>query len=374
MGNSILPVSGRTTLIGLLRVLMVLLLIQPAAARAQNGAWSITNLPMEYYFGNHPSINNSGEFVYEQDSVGIVSSTRGVLSATGQNPHIANSREVVYADMFEGPNWDLVSTTRGRLTFSGTIISDFGIQSSGEVVYVALDTNSIAQVYSTVRGQITFDPNNHSDPCVNDNGEIVWSETVLGVGVFLVSNTRGTLTNLPGVTGVGGCVVTGLNNNGDICYSGNLETSPGYYTFPHIFSSSHGAIINDPNQYQWYGSLNDAGTFIWVGSNGLSEAQWVVPPVLSAVSGPSVWCWSGPPIAAPFTSNTLRIWLRRFYGRHGPAQSPRTAALFIKPSLRVPCRPPFSGLPRGVLRGYRGRRKVITGCAALLFECSVYIL
>ncbi len=309
MGNSGLTVNGRPTLIGLLRALIVLLLLQSAAAQAQNGAWVITNLPVGQYFGNHPSINNSGEFVYEQDSVGIVSSTRGVLSATGQNPHIANSGEVVYEDVFGGPNSDLVSTTRGRLTFSGAIISDCGIQSSGEVVYVASDTNSIAQVYSTVRGQITFDPNNHSDPCVNDNGEIVWSETILGVGVFLVSNTRGTLTNLPGVTGGGGCIVTGLNINGDISYTGNLETSPGYYTFPHIFSSSRGAIINDPNQYQWNGSLNDAGTFIWVGTNGFREAQWVVPPVLSVVSGPAglglEWSTNSSAFHVQYTTNTV---------------------------------------------------------------------
>jgi hypothetical protein len=310
MGNSGLTSNARPALTGLLCALLVPLLVQLAAAQAQNGAWAITNLPAEYIFGNHPSINNSGEIVYQQDSLGIVSSRRGVLvlSATAQNPHIADSGEVVYADMFEGPLLDLVSTTRGRLTFAGTIMSDFGIQSSGEVVFAALDTNSIAQVYSTVRGQITFDPNNHYDPCVNDNGEIVWSETVLGVGVFLVSNTRGTLTNLPGVTGVGGCIVTGLNNHGDLSYTGNLESSPGYYTSPHIFSSSHGAVIDDPSQYQWYGSLNDAGTLIWMGSDGFYEAQWVVPPVLSILTGPDglalEWITNGSAFHVQYTTNT----------------------------------------------------------------------
>ena len=260
----------------------VLLVGQPTAVLAQSGCWAITQLPMQN--GQHPSINNSGEIVWALG--GIYSSTRGGLAASGMFPHLANSGEVVYADTFEGPLWDLVSTTRGRLTQGGIIdlnLSDFGVQSSGEVVYAVRDTNSHAQVYSTIRGQITSGPTDHYNPCINDNGEIVWNELVPGVGVAVVSSTRGTLPVLPGMYGVGGCAVLGVNNHGDICFSGNLESSPGWYTYPHIFSSTHGAVVGDPAQYQWGGSINDAGTLVWYSYPYLYRAEWVVPPVLSIV-------------------------------------------------------------------------------------------
>src|SRR4051794_10243120 len=77
----------------------------------------------------------------------------------GENPHISNSGEIVYAEWFGGPAWDLVSSTRGRLTY-GSIIdineSDFDVNASGKVVYATRDTNNTLQVYSTVRGQLTF--------------------------------------------------------------------------------------------------------------------------------------------------------------------------------------------------------------------------
>src|SRR5208282_6231471 len=104
----------------------------------------------------HPSLNNVGEIVWSlQNSNGIFSSARGQLVASGISPHIANSGEVVYADSFETNGLDLVSTTRGRLTFGGLIdlgYSDFGVNSNGEVVYVTL-TNGNYQLFSNVRGQ-----------------------------------------------------------------------------------------------------------------------------------------------------------------------------------------------------------------------------
>ena len=286
----------------------VLLVGQPAAARAQAGGWAITQLPVQY--GEHPSINNSGEIVWEEG--GIYSSTRGGLAASGMFPHLANSGEVVYADTFEGPLWDLVSTTRGRLTYGGIIdlnLSDFGVQSSGEVVYAVRDTNNHAQVYSTIRGQITSDPTDHYNPCINDNGEIVWNELVPGVSVAVVSSTRGTLPILPGMYGVGGCAVLGLNNQGDICFSGNLESSPGWYTWPHIFSSAHGAVIGDPAQYQWGGSINDAGTLVCYSSPHLYRAEWVVPPVISIVPDASglalEWPTNSSAFHVQYTTNTV---------------------------------------------------------------------
>src|SRR5215475_323597 len=122
-----------TVLIPLWGLTAVLLVGQPMTTRAQVGSWAITQLPMQY--GEHPSINNSGEIVWAGG--GIYSSTRGRLAASGTSPHLANSGEVVYADTFEGPLWDLISTKQGRLTYGGIIdlnLSDFSVQSSGEVV------------------------------------------------------------------------------------------------------------------------------------------------------------------------------------------------------------------------------------------------
>ena len=255
---------------GFFGLTLTMLVLQANVTVADDGHWVITELP--YQNAEYPAINNSGEIVWSGAGGGIFSNVREELSASGVNPHLANSGEVVYADWFGGPYWDLVSTTRGRLTQGGIIdinTSDFDVNATGEMVYVINDTNGYTQVYSTVGGQITFDATDHYNPCINDHGEIVWNQYVDGNGAMAISSTRGTLPGL--------CpFLCDLNNAGDFCFSGNIENPPGYYTFPHIFSSAHGVIINDPSQYQWNGGINDAGTIVWLGHEGLFEAKWVV--------------------------------------------------------------------------------------------------
>ena len=316
----------------------VLLVGQPTAAQAQAGGWVIVKLSVQG--ADETSINNSGEIVWGGFGGGIYSSTRGRLAASGMYPRLANSGEVVYADKFEGPLWDLVSTTRGRLTYAGIIDvygSGFSIQSSGEVVYAVSDTDSHLQIYSTIRGQITSGPTDHDNPCVNDNGEIVWNESVIGVGRPVVSSTRGTLPMLPGMRGVGRCIVRGLNNHGDICFSGNLESSPGYYTYPHVFSSAHGPVIGDPAQYQWDGSINDAGTVVCLTSTrGYCRAEWLASPVVSIVRDASGLALEWPKSAAAFhmqyTTNNLPL----FFWQSWTGAITTNAACFhqrISPSL-----------------------------------------
>ena len=262
-------------------VLMALLWVFQAKVLAQTGGYLITQLAITNVA--HPSINNSGEVVWAlQNSNGIYSSVRGPLAATGVSPHLANSGEVVYADTFEGPCMDLVSTTRGRLTFGGIIqlgFSDFDVNASGEVVYVA-PTNGNQQVISTVRGQVTFDPVDHYNPCINDLGEILWNR--YGQGPGLVSSTRGPL---PGFYPL----IFGVNNYDEFCYEGilydgNLSTSP------HLFSNLHGVVINEVYQYQWGGGINDAGTLVWAAPANPSspafeifEATWVAGPALAVL-------------------------------------------------------------------------------------------
>jgi hypothetical protein len=222
-----------------------------------------------------------------QNSTGIVSSVRGQLSASGVSPHLANSGEVVYADTFGGPGMDLVSTTRGRLTQGGIIqlgFSDFGANSNGEVVYCAL-TNGNWQVISTVRGQVTFDAVDHYNPCINDLGEIIWNQ--YGAAPNLISSTRGPLPgNYP--------FVLGLNDFEGICYDADLVSS-NLSTGPHIFSSLHSVVINDIEQFQWGGGINNAGTMVWTGQANpnspvwyVFEATWVPGPVLTVVKTPGL--------------------------------------------------------------------------------------
>ena len=275
--------------------LAILLSATAAPLPAQEGHWEITQLPIANAY--HPSINNTGEIVWFLNSDGgVFSSTRGKLADAGINPHLANSGEVVYAGWFGGPAWDLVSTTRGRLT-QGSVIdvnfSDFDVNSQGEAVYVVKDTNNFAQVFSTLRHQITFEAADHYNPCINDLGEIAWNQYQPGVGIVVFSTTRGLP---PGLTPD----LLDLNNAGEFCFSGNLEGPPGYYSFPHLFSSAHGVLISDPNQFQWYGTINDAGTLVWAapdqpGSSAwyLYQAKWVVsdttpPQILSLAATPNL--------------------------------------------------------------------------------------
>jgi hypothetical protein len=129
---------------GFLVVLTGLLWLFQAEVLAGAGGYLITQLAITN--AAHPTINNQGEVVWAvQNGTGIYSSVRGQLSAAGVSPHLANSGEVVYADSFGGTGLDLVSTTRGRLTYGGIIelgFSDFNVNASGEVVYVAPDTNN----------------------------------------------------------------------------------------------------------------------------------------------------------------------------------------------------------------------------------------
>ncbi|HXR03172.1 MAG TPA: hypothetical protein VN836_00515 [Verrucomicrobiae bacterium] len=292
-------------------------LLAPFQVRADMGSWSITQLA--FANAQHPSINNAGEVVWAvQNSTGIVSSVRGQLSASGVSPHLANGGEVVYADTFGGPGMDLVSTTRGRLTQGGIIqlgFSDFGVNSNGEVVYCAL-TNGNWQVISTVRGQVTFDAVDHYNPCINDLGEIIWNQ--YGAAPNLISSTRGPVPgNYP--------FVLGLNNLEEICYDDDLVSS-NLSTGPHIFSSLHGVIINDIEQFQWGGGINDAGTIVWTGpGNPLTpwiwnvfEATWVPAPVLTVVQTPGLaleWPTNASGYHVQYATNLLSpvVW-QRFSG------------------------------------------------------------
>jgi hypothetical protein len=254
--------------IQLLAVTVLVFLAGLLSATAADGVWVITNLDQ---YGGSPSINNSNEIVWQGPAGGIFSSKRGQISPSGFRPRIANSGEIVYADSFEGSSWDLVSTTRGRLTQGGIIninYSGFDVNTNGEVVYATQDTNGQFQVYSTVRGQITFDPNDHYNPCINDHGEIAWNEFIEGGGTMAISSTRGVLGFCP--------LLTGLNNFGDYCYLNSLEDPPGSgnYTYPHFFTSLHGAVINDPNQYQTIGGINDQGMAVWDGFGSPYEGVW----------------------------------------------------------------------------------------------------
>lgn len=249
--------------------------------RAVEGYWSITQTGIQNVLG--PQIDDSGEMVWFLNSDGgIFSSVRGQLAGAGVFPKLANSGEVVYAGWFGGPNWDLVSITRGRLTYGGIIdvnLSLYDVNSSGEVVYVKRDATGYAQVYSTVRGQITSDATDHQNPCISDNGEIVWGQYVSSLGTSRTfSTTRGMLPENYGFYPLD------LNNLGDLCYNSYLQSATDGYTMPHIFSSAHGVLINNPDLYQWDGGINDAGTIVWdapvtPGSSTwyVYEGVWVVP-------------------------------------------------------------------------------------------------
>jgi hypothetical protein len=279
-----------------LRVVFLLFTASVAPVSAQSGYYNITQLPIANAM--QPSINNSGEIVWALNSDGgIFSSVRGKLADSGLYPHLANSGEVVYAGWFGGPAWDLVSTTRGRLTYGSSIDvnrSTFSVNAQGEAVYAAMDTNNFLQIFSTVRGQITFEAGTHMNPCINDLGEIIWSQYV-GGPAELVSSTRGVIPGLYPWP-------LALNNSGEFCYTGNLEGPPGYYSSPHIFSSVHGVVIGDANQFQWNGSINDAGTIVWEAPDSpgsstwhLYEAQWVSldtnPPVITQITATPDRLW-----------------------------------------------------------------------------------
>jgi hypothetical protein len=280
-------------------VLTALLLLFQAKALAGAGGYLITQLAITN--AAHPSINNQGEVVWAvQNGTGIYSSVRGQLSASGVSPHLANSGEVVYADSFAGAGMDLVSTTRGRLTYGGIIqlgFSDFNVNASGEVVYAAPDTNNNQQVYSTVRGQITIDPVDNYNPCINDLGEIIWDR--YGAGPMLVSSTRGPW---PGYYPM----IYGLNNLEEFCYAANLQDG-GLSTSPHLFSSAQGVVINDVYQFQWGGGINDAGTLVWSAPANPStpmwsifEAAWTASPALTIVAGASGLALEWPTNASAF--------------------------------------------------------------------------
>jgi PEP-CTERM putative exosortase interaction domain len=278
-----LSLKLRSSALSQISSLFVVFFLMAAGNRvsAADGHWSITQTSIQNALG--VQINNSGEMVWFLNAGGgIYSSVRGKLADSGLFPTLANSGEVVYADTFpdSGFNWDLVSTTRGRLTFGGAITPDsvYDVNSSGEVVYIKSDpATGHRQVYSTVRGFVTSDAADHYFPHINDNGEVV-SYEIFGGASHTVSTTRGVL---PANYGFG---PLDLNNHGDICFNGNLYSPVSGYTSPHIFSSAHGVIIDNPDLYQWDGGINDAGVIVWdapvtPGSSTwyVYQAQWVVP-------------------------------------------------------------------------------------------------
>jgi len=262
-----------------LRWLALLILGTSAFLARADGYWSITQLPIRD--GIAPAINNSGEVVWCLNPGGIYSSTRGRLATSGWFPHLANSGEVVYMDYYNQNVglYDLVSTTRGRLTFGGLVDPNtaFDVNSSGEIVYTKNDAQGNSQIFSTLRGQITFQPAYHYSPCINELGEIVWGQSIPGGGRTF-STTRGML---PENYGGDPC---DLNNLGEICFTGSLQAPDHTWNSPIIFSSAHGVLINNPNLNQWGGSLNDAGVVIWeapelsgTGHWSVYQGVWVVP-------------------------------------------------------------------------------------------------
>jgi hypothetical protein len=275
--------------------MLLLLGVMAVPASAATNSWHITQLPI---VGMQPTINNSGEIVWAYPGGGgIVSSVRGDLSITGVLPHLANSGEVVFADGFEGPYWDLVSTTRGRLTYGGIIDvnnSTFDVNADGEVVYGIRDANGHFQVFSTIRNQITSGNRDHDFPCINDAGEIIWVEYSL-TGPSIVSTTRGVIRGNFGW-------LLDLNNLGEVCSSRDMEGPPGIYGAPHIFSSAHGFIINDPKLFQWNGAMNDAGTFVWEAPDEPGSSSW---HLFKAVWGPDDLT---PPTIASIAATPQALW------------------------------------------------------------------
>jgi hypothetical protein len=130
---------------------------------------------------------------------------------------------------------------------------------------------------------------NHFDPCINDKGEIIWLSYVSGIGMVITSSTRGILAIPRGFAPVD------LNNFGELYLDGSLEGPPGNYTSPHVFSSTHGVIINDPERDQWDGGMNDQGEFVWTEFNRVFKAEWITidettPQInLIAASSGSIW-------------------------------------------------------------------------------------
>lgn len=241
------------------------------------GYWSITRLPIPN--GDYPVINNSGEIVWASPYGGIYSSTRGRLSRTGTSPRLLNTGEVVYQDFYNAANgsYDLVSTTRGRLTTGGFELTGYDINSSGEVVYTRNDQQGNSQVFSTVRGQITFDAVYHYSPCINDLGETIWGQYIPTLEACrTVSNTRGILPLNYGSN------PQDLNNLGDVCFDGALGGNG-----PHIFSSAHGVLINDPAQNQWFGGINDLGAIVWEAPASPGSGAWYVYKGVWIVPEPS---------------------------------------------------------------------------------------
>jgi phage gp45-like len=292
--------------------LTVLYFIGSAPLFAQEGYWKISQLSISNVY--EPVINNNGEIVwYLNSGGGIFSSVRGKLSDSGIFPHLANSGEVVYADWLGGLGWDLVSTTQGRLTYGGIIdvnASGFDVNAKGEVVYVVPDINENNQIYSTIRGQVTFDAADHVNPCINDSGEIAWNQYTNG-GSAVFSSTRGVFPgNYPWLLD--------LNNAGEFCFSGYLEGPPGNYSYPHLFSSAHGVVINDTNQFQWGGSLNDAGVFVWYAPEIPGGSTWYVyqavwvkldttpPQIKRLLAGPNVlWPPNGRMISVKLNARAI---------------------------------------------------------------------
>ena len=265
-------------------------------ATAGNGHWNIQQLDFGDY-GIQPSINNSNEIVWAAEGdFGIYSNVRGKLTDSGLAPKLANSGEVVYAAWFGGPLWDLVSTTRGRLTYNSVIdvnASSFSVNAFGEVVYSAKDTNNDLQIFSTVRGQLTAQAGTHVNPCINDLGEIVWLQyEAESIGLYSTSR---------GIIPCDYALPVALNNLGEVCYIGYLKDQSGNNTFPHIFSNTYGAVLADPAKMEWDGSMNDAGTIVfraqWAGPWHFYRAQWVnedtIPPIILQMHAVQKTVWMG---------------------------------------------------------------------------------
>ena len=122
-------------------------------------------------------INNLGEIVYSHHD-DIWSITRGQLTDTRGNRRLAinNLGEVVtqHYSTSPTPHYDILSTDRGYITSSTSIWEWYpDINNPGEIVWQQWDGEDW-EIYSSVRGRITNNNVDDTRPHINNSGTIVW--------------------------------------------------------------------------------------------------------------------------------------------------------------------------------------------------------
>lgn len=233
------------------------------------GEWIFTQ--MTFDSGVHqefPSINDSGEIVWEQNVNGIIqiiSLVRGQITLNNNQhgrPNINNNGEIVYQEELNG-YWQILSTDRGQITSGDTNHTDPFINNNGEIIWIE---NS--QIYSNINGQLT-NSSIHIAPAINSNGEYVWQ--VSESNRTIMSSTRGVITN--------NGLSPSINDSGEIVW---FEEISGPYQ---IFSSLRGQITNIPAGSFWdqafYPDINNNGDIVYnQGVNNflkVFKASWILP-------------------------------------------------------------------------------------------------